>query len=77
MFSLWVFFPQCLDKWTSPHSLPEDMIVINPVEAACPSRRQKLLNKHKRKLGWKTHEDMSHEFLSVLISITSCPLTGK
>lgn len=59
LFTFYLFsFPNDWTNGLPPHSLPEDSIVANTVEVAFHS--QMLLNKHKRKLRWKSHEDMSH-----------------
>lgn len=49
MFSLCVFFPQCLEKWASPQTLPEDMITVNPVEIACLSQMSEAAEQAQKK----------------------------
>lgn len=61
MFSLCIFFSQHLDKWASPHSLPEDMIVANPVEVTCLSQMSEAAEQAQKKA--RMEESWEHESL--------------
>lgn len=49
MFSLCILFSQHLDKQASPHSLPEDMILANPVEVTCLSQMSEAAEQAQKK----------------------------
>lgn len=46
-----VFFSQGVDKWTSPHSLSEDSIVVITLEAACHSQLPNVAEQAQKQAG--------------------------